>query len=510
MDDDPEGVLAKYSRGIIASTNENLPWSYLDRFCFVSELGNLNFTIKYPSDLGIQSLLLYYDTSDQWDAVYDTNLTCEQRVARLDPENNQQIRLTPIGDEFWDPTTRCVFEEHDALQWTVCRGNRRFVSRRARWWYLAVSNCEPGSQRGNSSMNFINSNSNSSSSSNYSDIEMGYGIYADYTLEMTNGDPNDLFFYHFSADEFYILPVNVTFLLLETVLLLMSMAVSCALKSRNLLHQTFKLYQFSIVLECVSLFFLSFAYYLYALNGFGINQLKQMGMFMRGFQTSLFLLLLLLIAKGYTITRGRLSASSICKLVSFIFSYMVVYIAMFFYAQKMFDSAKVTYVSESMPGYCLAGLRIIGWLSYAFSSITTANKYPGKRGFYSVMGALMTLWFLMGPISILIANFVMDKWVREEVVNLVECCVTFYGFFVFMVLTWPSAANRNFPFHVRTTQIGDSYPGDFPQNNYEARYTKNEENGDPTTRNEHIHLSMDNNPRGIASNREDLDLTPRE
>ncbi|CAJ0951897.1 unnamed protein product, partial [Mesorhabditis belari] len=243
---------AKYSRGIIATTSEYMPWVYLDRFCFVTEMGTLNFTIRYPTDIGVQSLLLYYDTPDQWDAVYDTALTCEQRVAVLDPENNQQIKLTPSDDRF--------------------------------------------------------------------------------------------------------------------------------------------------------------------------------------------------------------------------------------------DST------------------IIGWLSYLISSITTATKYPAKRSFYYVLGALMTFWFFMGPISLLIANFVLDDWVREEVVNLVECCVTFYGFFVFTILTWPSSANHNFPFHVRTTQIGDSYQGDFPQSTYEVRYS----NGNGEANIEQIReLSPGMMRNGMVDERRSTANTPR-
>ncbi|VDK29842.1 unnamed protein product [Gongylonema pulchrum] len=88
----------------------------------------------------------------------------------------------------------------------------------------------------------------------------------------------------------------------------------------------------------------------------------------------------------------------------------------------------------------------------------------------------MTFWFWMGPISIMLANFFLDNWVREEVVNLVDCSVTAYGFTVFMILTWPSSANVNFPYHVRTSQVGDSScPADeanYPQNAYEVSVSK--------------------------------------
>ncbi len=39
----------------------------------------------------------------------------------------------------------------------------------------------------------------------------------------------------------------------------------------------------------------------------------------------------------------------------------------------------------------------------------------------------------MGPISVCVANFLLDPWVREEVVNMVDNAVVFYGFVVFLV-----------------------------------------------------------------------------
>lgn len=52
----------------------------------------------------------------------------------------------------------------------------------------------------------------------------------------------------------------------------------------------------------------------------------------------------------------------------------------------------------------------------------------------------------MGPITLYLSNFLLDNWVREEVVNLVECCVVFYGFIVFMVRILHSSTSLHFPY----------------------------------------------------------------
>ena len=53
---------------------------------------------------------------------------------------------------------------------------------------------------------------------------------------------------------------------------------------------------------------------------------------------------------------------------------------------------------------------------------------------------------------ILLGNSLVAKWVREKVIVSVEHCVALLGHAAFLLLTRPSAHNKNFPYHVRTTQ----------------------------------------------------------
>lgn len=48
-------------------------WAFLARFCFLSDEGEYEYHIEYNGDQGDLNLLLYYDTEDQWNAVYKTN-----------------------------------------------------------------------------------------------------------------------------------------------------------------------------------------------------------------------------------------------------------------------------------------------------------------------------------------------------------------------------------------------------------------------------------------------------
>lgn len=53
----------------------------------------------------------------------------------------------------------------------------------------------------------------------------------------------------------------------------------------------------------------------------------------------------------------------------------------------------------------------------------------------------------------MLGNFILDNWVREKAANGIENSVAFIGFATFLYLMRPSAANLNFPYHVRTSQI---------------------------------------------------------
>lgn len=65
---------------------------------------------------------------------------------------------------------------------------------------------------------------------------------------MTNGPPNDLLHHHFSADEFYILPIMVVATLGHLLILFLAMWSAVHLKTRQLFHTTYKLFLVSVLL----------------------------------------------------------------------------------------------------------------------------------------------------------------------------------------------------------------------------------------------------------------------
>ncbi|RCN48403.1 hypothetical protein ANCCAN_05551 [Ancylostoma caninum] len=131
-------VASKRTFGII-STHED--FSYLDRFCFQSATGHLEYSLTYPSSFAAPSLLLYYDTSDQWLRAYKELRKCEDRREvltnrSLDPAIVscslsmfvfKTIRLDPYDRSLNLLGARCrlmtdVFDR----EWVRCKGTRTF------------------------------------------------------------------------------------------------------------------------------------------------------------------------------------------------------------------------------------------------------------------------------------------------------------------------------------------------------------------------------------------------
>ncbi|KAL0281143.1 UNVERIFIED_CONTAM: hypothetical protein PYX00_002219 [Menopon gallinae] len=121
---------------------------------------------------------------------------------------------------------------------------------------------------------------------------------------------------------------------------------------------------------------------------------------------------------------------------------------------SFFDPGEVLYLYDSPAGYGLIILRIVAWWMFIYSTVFTLKHYPEKATFYYPFNIIGTLWFVAGPGVVLAANNLIDKWVRESIVCAAFHIVAFGGHVLFLILTLPSKANKNFPYHVRTNQIG--------------------------------------------------------
>ena len=114
-------------------TNETW-YGYIGYVHTESEQGRLEFNISYSADQCCANLILYTDNDTY---LLTDEMTCEEKVGILPPENNQQVFLTPA-----DHWSGCQTVDNAAT--LSCIGSRIFRSSRKRVWPIAVSNCEKG------------------------------------------------------------------------------------------------------------------------------------------------------------------------------------------------------------------------------------------------------------------------------------------------------------------------------------------------------------------------------
>lgn len=132
-----------------------------------------------------------------------------------------------------------------------------------------------------------------------------------------------------------ILPILMAFSTGYAMLLFAIVMCSVELKSRQLLHSTYKLFVISVLVEFIGICLQSIAYLKYAVVGMLPMKVKMIGGLFMGCSETIFLLVLLLLAKGYTTTRGRLPLAASIKITIFMNLYAVTYITLFIYETKV-------------------------------------------------------------------------------------------------------------------------------------------------------------------------------
>lgn len=394
-------------------------WVFITRFCFLSRVGNMKYLFEYPYEYGVENILFYYDVPGQWDSVYQKDLTCDQKWSAL--RGNNRFPLGAPGGMCNDSVIR------DGRRWYVCQGDMDFSSARERWWFIVLSRCDAPAN------NTV------------------HGMYLRYKVHMTNGD--DLLHKEFSADEFYILIIDIIFFILYIILMVLSIICAMMLSKKQLLHTTYKMYMATLTIWTLHLFCMVIAWGYYGSTGWEIRPLEVVGRILQACSHIIFMLMLILMAKGYTIVRGRLTKKNAIKITIFINLYIVATVVLFIWEGVIFDPGLVLYYYESPPGYGMITVILIGWLWFTKAAVFTLKYYKTKTTFYVAFYSIYTVWFWASPIVTLVAMFSMAKWTREKSVNGVQQFIALAGHSVFLMLTWPSRVDENFPYTIRTTQI---------------------------------------------------------
>uniref|UniRef100_A0A2K5K9V0 Uncharacterized protein n=1 Tax=Colobus angolensis palliatus TaxID=336983 RepID=A0A2K5K9V0_COLAP len=384
----PPRARAKYVRGNLSSKED---WVFLTRFCFLSDYGRLDFRFRYPEAKCCQNILLYFDDPSQWPAVYKAgDKDCLAKESVIRPENNQVINLTT--QYAW---SGCQVVSEEGTRYLSCSSGRSFRS--------------------------------------------GDGLQLEYEMVLTNG--KSFWTRHFSADEFGILETDVTFLLIFILIFFLSCYFGYLLKGRQLLHTTYKMFMAAAGVEVLSLLFFCIYWGQYATDGIGNESVKILAKLLFSSSFLIFLLMLILLGKGFTVTRGRISHAGSVKLSVYMTLYTLTHVVLLIYEAEFFDPGQVLYTYESPAGYGLIGLQVAAYVWFCYAVLISLRHFPEKQPFYVPFFAAYTLWFFAVPVMALIANFGIPKWAREKIVNGIQLGIHLYAHGVFLVrMARPSRA----------------------------------------------------------------------
>ncbi|XP_043285175.1 transmembrane protein 145-like [Venturia canescens] len=416
-------VDGKILQGQLVTQNN---WAFLARFCFLSEKGKFRFDFRIAGDIHEESrvnLLLYFDAANQWPSIYPSNRSCEEKTSILSPEYGQIVPLfmSDVTQQFSGCVPKSELENGTKAR---CTSYREFKSSRPRWWFIALADC---SSR--------------------------LGLNVTYWISLTNASPESFWRHHFSADEFYILPELIAVECVYVILLACSIYTAIQLKLRRLLHSSYKIFMLSLICQLIGVSCEIYSMVCLGLTGIEAKRSSVIGGILESYSETLYTVLMLLLALGYTVTKSELTRRQIFWLFIFITTSVIFQLSMFVYESQVFDPGLVLYIYESPPGYALLMLKLSAWLVFVSCCYRTSRKTTTKYRFYASLLSLGSAWFLFHPIMVLAITLLVDQWVRESVVKGCSLWVVMLGHALFLYVTRPSMNNERFPFHIRTCQV---------------------------------------------------------
>ena len=148
---------------------------------------------------------------------------------------------------------------------------------------------------------------------------------------------------------------------------------------RRKYHWTVHMLAISIFIHLVALLLAMIHYSMYDADGVGDPILLEISAYLNIACETLFIALLILLAKGWTIVRRKISPGGRIKIAVFCCIYFLSGIFAKIWSHLSYDVAEVTYVYESPPGTMLLILRTLAALWFYYAGRTTRINFEKKK-----------------------------------------------------------------------------------------------------------------------------------
>nr|CAD7602716.1 unnamed protein product [Timema genevievae] len=287
----------------------------------------------------------------------------------------------------------------------------------------------------------------------------------DYDIWLVNGSPNvsgyNPFLYQFSVDRqcpgsvylvivrsrMYVLPslckqdtaeLYLVFFLCYVVLVPLQLYAATRQK-----HPVTRLFTASLLLEFLALCFILIHVLKFAFDGVGVGGMAVAGDILDILSRTTFMLLLLLLAKGWAVTRMELTYKPL--VFSIWFLYGVVHILLYVWNMTEVDIVDDIDEYQTWPGWLIIVFRtlIMVWFLYELRNTMLYEHNTQKLNFFLHFGASALVWFIYLPIIALIALQVSALW-RFKLLLGITYSADCLAYCVMTHLLWPARSEQYF------------------------------------------------------------------
>ncbi|KAJ5072218.1 intimal thickness receptor-related [Anaeramoeba ignava] len=371
-------------------------WDFYTKFCFDQSSSNYgNFTWDITTDSVFYQFDFYDDSSNSWEDVYHSSDSCSTKSSKAIDISQIESKV-PGFDEFLDIS-------------------------RPRFWYFAVSNCP-----------------NNRISLTHVDVHIWNSGASKLNKE-------------FSCNEQGLVVMFLIFMIIFIIMLSIYTFESWKLFKEGNFHALARISFLALVFETVGLICVFAHFAAYANDGKGSFGLRVFGELLEVIASIILMLFVILVAKGWTISRSYISYKKV--LFGVILVLLVLYIIMHIVGYLTMDRATTTYIWETTPGIMILVIRILIliWFIFEISNTFKIEKDFDKKKFYKVFGFIFGIWFISLPIIVSISSTVSNTY-REKTATALFLIFEMFSYFIVIYLLWPAKTYHFFNIQAKTTE----------------------------------------------------------
>lgn len=277
----------------------------------------------------------------------------------------------------------------------------------------------------------------------------------DYSFSIQNGQTGGGKDGHLSADEEGMLAISAIFFCLQFLLVIAVFLIQIALTRIDKYHITVKMLKWSVIITFISYIFILIYYVYYNNDGHKWKLLHTFSAMFQQLSETILVLLLILLAKGWTIAVRKISRQGRMKIAIYFTIYLWVSLAAVLWKDYGLDELDSKFVSKNPPGIVLIVVKCGVLLWFCYAMFTTCKNVHRKVHFYQKFFIASVIWIVA---CILITGLVdvFQETKRITIYNSLMYVITYLLQLVFCILYHPNLKfNSSFPFHMKTSDWSD-------------------------------------------------------